>query len=95
MNLPIYTLFVDLTAAFDHVNRKWMFSSIHQRLPPSVNRKLIELIKMLYKYTSTALQQNLEDIFELSRGVRQGGAESPALFNLYIDYIIRIYLKKC
>lgn len=95
MNLPIYTLFVDLTAAFDHVNRKWMFSSIHQRLSTSVNRKLIELIEMLYKYTTTALQQNLEDIFELSRGVRQGGPESPALFNLYIDYVIRIYLKKC
>jgi len=95
MNLPIYTLFVDLTAAFDHVNRKWMFSSIHQRLSPSVNHKLIELIEVLYRYTTTALKQNLKDIFELSRGVRQGGPESPTLFNLYIDYVMRIYLKKC
>ena len=84
-----------LTAAFDHVNQKWMFSSIHQRLSPSVNHKLIELIEVLYRYTTTALKQNLKDIFELSRGVRQGGPESPTLFNLYIDYVMRIYLKKC
>ena len=30
---PIYALFVDLTAAFDHVNRDWLFQSIKQRFP--------------------------------------------------------------
>ena len=28
---PMYALFIDLTAAFDHVNRDWLFSSIKQR----------------------------------------------------------------
>ena len=95
MNRQAYTLFVDLTAAFDHVNRKWMFKSIYQRLSPNMNRKLIELLEELYKYTSTALQQNPKDLFEIFCGVRQGGPESPTLFNLYIDYVMRVYLKEC
>ena len=95
MNRPVYTLFVDLTAAFDHVNRKWMFKSIYQRLSPKTNSKLIELLEALYKYTSTALKQNPKDLFEIFCGVRQSGPESPTLFNLYIDYVMRVYLKEC
>ena len=95
LNKQTYTLFVDLTAAFDHVDRGWMFQSIYQRLPKETNRKLFELIESLYSHTTTALQQNLTDVFEIGIGVRQGGVESPALFNLYIDYVMRVYLKRC
>ena len=28
-------------------------------------------------------------------GVRQGGSESPLLFNLYMDYVMRVYLAEC
>ena len=28
----LYALFVDLSAAFDHINRKWLFKTIRQRL---------------------------------------------------------------
>ena len=89
----VFVLFVDLTAAFDHVDRKWMFSSIHQRLSPNTNTKLFELMESIYKYTTTALKDNPEDIFETALGVRQGGPESPSLFNLYIDYVMRVFLK--
>ena len=86
---------MDLTAAFDQVDRGWMFQSIYRRLPKETNRKLFELIESLYSHTTTALQQNLTDVFEIGIGVRQGGVESPALFNLYIDYVMRVYLKRC
>ena len=46
MKKPTYLLFVDLTAAFDHV-RKWMFQSIYQRLPPGEDTTLIELLEAL------------------------------------------------
>ena len=91
----VFVLFVDLTAAFDHVDRKWMFSSIHQRLSPNTNTKLFELMESIYKYTTTALKDNPDDIFETALGVRQGGPESPSLFNLYIDYVMRVFLKLC
>ena len=94
-NKQVFVLFVDLTAAFDHVDRKWMFSSIHQRLSPNTSTKLFELMESIYKYTTTALKDNPDDIFETALGVRQGGPESPSLFNLYIDYVMRVFLKLC
>ena len=82
MNKPIFTLFVDLSAAFDHVERRWMFKSIYQRLSPTSNLKLFNLLESIYAYTSTSLTKNENDIFEVTLGVRQGGPESPTLYNL-------------
>lgn len=49
----------------------------------------------LYKKTEAALKSNDEPkYFEMSSGVRQGGPEHPTLFNLYLDYIMRIYNEK-
>ena len=95
MKKPVYVLFVDLTAAFDHIDRDWLFKMIKQRLPKNANNILFELIKELYTYTTTALADYQEAIFELTLGVRQGGPESPMLFNIYIDYVIRVFLNIC
>ena len=32
-----------------------------------------------------------KEFFETTSGVRQGGSESPNLFNLFLDYIMLIY----
>ena len=61
---PVLALFVDLTSAFDHVNRDWMFKTIFQRLPPGADKKLMLLLKFIYDYTTTALSQTPEDIFD-------------------------------
>ena len=95
MKVPVYTLFVDLSAAFDHVDRKWLFKSIKQRLPEGWNIKLFELLESLYHYTTTALAEAEDDIFELTSGVRQGGPESPILYNLFMDYVMRVVLDTC
>ena len=95
MKKPVYILFVDLTAAFDHVVRKWVFRSIHQRFPPETDTILIELIEALYAYTTTSLAETPEDLFEVILGVRQGGPESPPLYNLFMDYVMRLYIELC
>ena len=33
--------------------------------------------------------------FDINLGVRQGGPESPILFNLFLDYVLRIFLLMC
>ena len=86
--MPAFVLFVDLTTAFDHVIRPWLFKSIYQRLSGGSNHKLIKLLETLYSYTTTSLAETPDDLFELTLGVRQGGPESPPLFNLYIDYVM-------
>ena len=92
---PTFVLFVDLTAAFDHVERSWLFKSIHKRLKNDTQRKLFQLIESLYSYTTTALAEAPDDVFELTAGVRQGGPESPLLYNLYMDFIMRVFIDAC
>lgn len=73
MKKPVYALFVDLSAAFDHVRRKWMFKSIINRHSKESDKKLVQLLETLYEYTTTALTETPGDKFKLSTGVRQGG----------------------
>ena len=91
----VYALFVDLTAAFDHIPREMMFETIKKRLPDSNSKKLITLLETLYSSTTTALIETPDNKFETKSGVRQGGPESPLLFNLYVDFIMRIFLTLC
>ena len=95
MKKPVFLLFVDLSAAFDHVERSWLFATIKKRLDPNADKSLITLLEKLYSYTTTALSQSPDKIFETKTGVRQGGPESPGLFNLFIDFVMRIYLDSC
>ena len=95
MKKPAHALFIDLAAAFDHVDRKLMFETVRQRLSPTSDKKLIQLMGSLYSHTTTALTQTPDDAFEVTSGVRQGGPESPPLFNLFMDFVMRVYLENC
>ena len=95
MNKEVYVLFVDLTAAYDWCVRKWLFHSIFNRIDLR-NVELLNCVKImeeLYKKTESVLKGETE-YFKTSSGVRQGGSESPNLFNLFLDYIMRIYSKR-
>ena len=95
MKKPTPVLFVDLTAAFDHVERNWLFMTIEKRFANNSSNELVDLLKAIYSYTTTALAENPDDKFELKVGVRQGGAESPMLYNLFMDFVMRIFINEC
>ena len=92
LNKETYILFVDLTAAYDWCVRKWLFHTVFNRVNPSdePTRNCIRIMEELYKKTLSCMKGETQ-YFETSSGVRQGGPESPNLFNLYLDYIMRIY----
>ena len=69
----MFALFVDLSAAFDHINRKWLFKTIRQRFANDQETKLIDILESLYDHTTTSLAETPDDIFETKSGVRQGG----------------------
>ena len=56
---------------------------------------MLKLLESLYSSTKTSLQESPDDTFELTVGVRQGGPESPLLYNLYMDFVMRIYVEQC
>ena len=95
MKKPVYALFVDLSAAFDHVERSWLFKSINNRFPQNADKTLIQLIESLYAFTTTALSETPDDIFRITAGVRQGGPESCMLYNLYMDFVMRVFIEEC
>jgi len=81
---PLYLLFVDLSAAFDHIPRKWMFDSIRLRFQSTQSTLLVDILEKLYENTSLTFE---EITFETSSGVRQGGPESPNLFKLTVELL--------
>ena len=91
---PLFLLFVDLTAAFDHIPRKWLFDSIKLRFPKGEYPKVFQILEKLYSNT-TLTYDEANEIFLTTAGVRQGGPESPPLFNLYIDFVMRVFMEKC
>ena len=91
----VNVLFVDLSAAFDHVDRRWLFRTLKQRIQNNTDCKLFDLLETLYSSTTTALSKHELETFVIELGVRQGGSESPLLFNLYIDYVMRVFLLEC
>ena len=89
---PLFLLFVDLSAAFDHIPRSWLFRSIDLRFTNERSPKMFRILQCLYNHTSLTY----EDVtFKTTSGVRQGGPESPFLFNLYIDFVMRVFIEKC
>ena len=49
----------------------------------------------LYIHHNGSERRSKRHVFETALGVRQGGPESPTLFNLFIDYVMRVFLKLC
>ena len=88
LNKEVPVLFIDLTAAYDWCVRKWVFHTIFNRINPADEEMLncVKIIEELYKKTESTMKGDTE-YFETTSGVRQGGSESPNLFNLFLDYI--------
>ena len=89
---PLYLIFLDLSAAFDHVVRTWLFKSIRMRFPDQYDMTMIDILENLYS-TTTCEMEGLS--FETTAGVRQGGPESPWLYTLFADFVMRCFLERC
>ena len=89
----LYVCFIDLTAAFDHVNREMLFKTIRNRLPQDMECSPLDIIERLYQSTTSYLQNEDPTLnsFPTTSGVRQGGMEGPPLYNLFSDYAIRVH----
>ena len=84
----LYVCFIDLSSAFDHVNRQLLFQSIKNRLPHDCN---FDILQNLYSDTKSYVCDQHKTVFPTTSGVRQGGTEGPPLYNLYSHYSLRVY----
>ena len=78
--------FVDLSKAFDSVNRDVLWIRGRCGVPP----KPINLMSELYSGTESAVRcgDTISDLFTVVTGVRQGGVLAPTLFSTCMDWIL-------
>jgi len=83
---PFVAVYVDLTAAYDHIPRDFLFRVLEIRTGASF---LLSILKLVYVGTTASIK-GLRSSFEVLIGCRQGGQESPVLFNYYFDFVLKI-----
>ena len=84
---PVIAIYIDLTAAYDHIPRDFLFRILDIRTGA---KHLVAILKKMYEGT-TASVKGSKAVFDILVGCRQGGQESPCLFNnYYFDYVLSI-----
>ena len=82
----LHFAFIDLTKAFDTVDRDLLWAILTKAGCPD---KFVRMIKLFHIDMSARVRiDNLEsDSFPVSRGVKQGCVLAPVLFNIYVQYV--------
>ena len=84
-NLPLYINFIDFKAAFDSINRDFIWKAFeHYGLPT----KYINIFKAFFRRTESAVRVNgeLTRWFNVESGTGQGDVQGPPIFNLVINW---------
>ena len=85
---PLHMAFIDLTKAFDLVDRESLFLVLGKAgCPP----KLLSLLRSFHNGMMGRVQYDGEtsDQFPINRGVKQGCVLAPTLFGIYFSFVIR------
>jgi hypothetical protein len=97
--LKLFKCFIDLTKAYDRVDRDTLWSILERYgVPP----KLLNLIKNLHvgarakvRIKSASGDDIFSEVFELLRGLKQGSVFAPLLFNIFFGAIIKAFRSEC
>ena len=87
-NLDLYSVFIDLTKAFDTVNREALCDVLARYCCPS---KFIQIIRLFHNDMTGQVLSNGEqsDAFTISNGIKQGCILVPVLFNMFFTCVLR------
>ena len=82
-----YLLDVDIKAYFDSIDHKWLMRMLKERI---VDRTILRLIGKWFKVG--VLEEGIRTRNEL--GVPQGGVISPLLANIYLHYVLDLWIMR-
>ena len=85
---PLHVCFIDLRKAYDTVNRPALWTVLQKA---GLSPKIVRLIKELHTDTTSRVRMSgtYSRSFNTNNGVRQGCVMSPALFNIFLDTVVR------
>ena len=82
-------VFIDLTVAYDHVPRYFMFIVLSLRTGA---KHLTAILQKMYEGTTASITE-MKAKFDVLIGCRQGGQESPCRFNYYFHYVLKVQMQ--
>ena len=86
--MPLYLAFVDLSKAFDTINREGLYLALSKiGCPP----KLLSLVRSFRQNIKGTVQfeGNLSEPFDIRNGVKQGCVLSPTLFGIFFSMLLK------
>lgn len=92
-NSSLCLLFIDFERAFDSLNQAVMWKILAKY---GIPEKVIEVIQDLYQDASLKVvhRGTIGTGFQVTSGVKQGCILSPLLFNIALDYVLRVVSSK-
>ena len=83
-NIPLYLNFVDFKAAFDSINRDYIWKCLRQYGLPS---KYVRIIQAFFTNTASAVRVDgdLTEWFDVKSGTGQGDIHGPPIFNVCLN----------
>lgn len=92
--MDLYMVFVDLTKAFDSVNREGLWLVLEKIGCPS---KFINVVRSFHDgMMATVTEDGKEsDPFRVSNGTKQGCVLAPLLFSIYFAVMLQVAFKDC
>ena len=88
-NLPLYQCFIDLSKAFDTVNRSTLWKNL---LKLGFPERFVGLIRSLHNGMKARVSFNrtLSEEISINNGVKQGDISAPMLFNIYFAIVFLV-----
>ena len=83
---PFIAVYIDLTAAYDHIPRDFLFRALEFQTGASF---LFHILQLMYRRTTASIK-GMKTKFDILVGCRQGGQESPVVFNYYFEFILKV-----
>ena len=88
-NLDLYQCFVDLSKAFDTVNREALWIVLHKSGCPDTFVNIIKSLHVGMK-ARVNLGGGLSEPFDVDNGVKQGDLDAPTLFAIYFAAMLQV-----
>jgi hypothetical protein len=91
---PLFKCFIDLTKAYDKVDRTTLWKILERLgVPP----KILKVIVNLHEGSMARVQVEgvLSEAFQLNVGLKQGSVFAPLLFNIFLGAIINAFHLEC
>ncbi|MCC5790976.1 MAG: group II intron reverse transcriptase/maturase [Opitutales bacterium] len=78
----------DIKGFFDNVDHNWLVQMLEQRVD---DKAFIQLIR---KWLKAGIQEEAKEVIHPVTGTPQGGIISPVLANIYLHYVIDLWVEK-